>query len=135
MTESAPPVMTDRKPYLLRALHEWITDNDMTPHVVVQANLPNVAVPNSFVQNNQITLSIAPRSVQGLSIDHFGIRFAATFGGELFQVQAPSESILAIFARESGQGMVFSEPKPEPDPDSSEEAQKSSGRPSLRVVK
>lgn len=138
MTESAPPAMTDRKPYLIRALHEWITDNEMTPHIVVQANLPGVIVPADFVQNDQITLSIATRSVQDLTIDAAGVSFGATFGGEYFSVIAPPESILAIFARESGQGMVFAEPNSPPNPEGptgSDAQSKPSGRPSLRVVK
>jgi len=138
VTESNPPVMTDRKPYLIRAIHEWVTDNNMTPHIVVQASVQGVQVPTGFVQNDQITLSIASRSVHDLVIDSSGVRFGATFGGDYHSVVATLDSILAIFSRETGEGMVFSEPKPTPDPegsDASEATPKVSKRPSLRVVK
>ena len=138
MTDQKPPMMTDRKPYLLRALHEWITDNGMTPHIVVQANAPDVQVPPDFVQNDQITLSIATRSVHELVIDAEGVRFGATFSGTFYPIHVTPESILAIFARESGQGMVFSDPIQHPDPDGSagsDRAPKLPSRPGLRVVK
>ena len=138
MTDQTLPAMSDRKPYLIRALHEWITDNQMTPHVLVQANFPGVEVPGEYVQNDQITLSIATRSVNDLVIDEQGVRFGATFGGHYHFITAPLDSVLAIFARESGQGMVFSDPKPQPDPDDSgpsDTAPKVAKRPSLRVVK
>lgn len=138
VTKPPPPIMTDRKPYLLRAIHDWITDNEMTPHIVIKANVYGVQVPQDFVQNDQITLSTAIRSVHELVIDEEGVRFGATFGGTYHQIHATLPSILAIFARESGQGMVFSEPDLQPDPGfsaESEQVSKPLSRPGLRVVK
>jgi stringent starvation protein B len=138
VTDQTPPAMTDRKPYLIKALHEWISDNQMTPHLLVQADLDGVEVPIDYIQNNQITLSIASRSVHDLEIDAQGVRFGATFGGQYYSIVATLDSVLAIFARESGQGMVFSDLKPQPDPDGSEPSEttpKTTNRPSLRVVK
>lgn len=95
------------RPYLLRALYDWVLDNDMTPHIAVDARVVGVQVPEQFVQDGQITLNIAPGAVQGLLIDDQGISFSARFGGVPMNVYAPMVAVLALFTRENGMGMGF----------------------------
>lgn len=95
------------RPYLLRALYEWVLDNNMTPHIAVDATLQGVQVPEQFVQDGQITLNIAPGAVQGLLIDDQGVSFSARFGGVPMNVYAPIVAVMAIFTRENGMGMGF----------------------------
>ena len=140
--------MTPSRSYLVRALNEWILDNELTPYIVVDASLPDVEVPRDFVSNGQIVLNISPTAVKALAVGNDYLEFNARFGGVPQQVVVPILAILAIYAKENGQGMVFgSEPGGAPDPsgkkslrevgkDKSEE--KSSSRvnkPSLKVVK
>lgn len=99
--------MSDNRPYLIRALHEWITDNGCTPYMVVQADVPGVQVPQAYVQDGRITLNIALRSVQSLNLGNKEIILSATFGGELEHIRVPCHAVAALFARENGQGMVF----------------------------
>ncbi|ULG70795.1 ClpXP protease specificity-enhancing factor [Marinobacterium sediminicola] len=99
--------MKPSRPYLLRALYEWVLDNNMTPHIAVDATLQGVQVPDQFVQDGQITLNIAPSAVQGLMIDDQGISFSARFGGVPMNVYVPMVAVLAIFTRENGMGMGF----------------------------
>lgn len=95
------------RPYLLRALFEWVLDNNMTPHIAVDATLQGVQVPEQFVQDGQITLNIAPSAVQGLLIDDQGLSFSARFGGVPMNVYVPIIAVMAIFTRENGMGMGF----------------------------
>lgn len=132
--------MTPSRPYLLRALNEWILDNQCTPYVLVDAAIHTVQVPQEYVNNGQIVLNISPSAVQSLLIDDAGLSFNARFGGVSMDVYVPMVAILAIYARENGQGMVFgteagapdpSDPMPPVKPTPSE----NQGRPSLKVVK
>ncbi|AFL75594.1 ClpXP protease specificity-enhancing factor [Thiocystis violascens] len=102
--------MTTSKPYLIRAIHEWILDNGMTPHLVVDANYPATRVPLEFVDEGRIVLNISPGAVQGLVIGNDWIAFNARFGGVAREVSVPSEAVVGIFTRENGQGMVFPDP-------------------------
>jgi len=135
------------RPYLLRALYEWVLDNDLTPHLAVDATLQGVQVPEQFVQDGQITLNIAPGAVQGLMLEDHGISFSARFGGVPMNVYIPMVAVMAIFTRENGMGMGFGvEPGVEalleqaeagallPD-DEPPEPPKGGRKPSLRVVK
>lgn len=112
--------MTSSRPYLIRAIHEWILDNDLTPHIVVNAEAEGVHVPPEYVKDGQISLNISAAAVHGLSMDNDWIVFDARFGGKSFQVSVPTGAVLAIFARENGAGMSFAEeehldePPPEP---------------------
>ncbi|MGD9708314.1 MAG: ClpXP protease specificity-enhancing factor [Halothiobacillaceae bacterium] len=99
--------MTSSRPYLLRALYEWIVDNDHIPYIVVDARQPGVVVPPEHVKDGQITLNIAPHAVQGLSLGNAEVRFSARFSGRAFTVSAPVQAVLAIYDRETGQGMGF----------------------------
>lgn len=117
--------MTSSKPYLIRAIHEWILDNQMTPHLVVDAGFPNAQVPMEFAEDGKIVLNISPGAVKGLIIGNEWVQFNARFSGAAREVMVPSEAVLGIFTRENGQGMVFPEPR---YPESSDtEAQTASG--------
>lgn len=99
--------MLSSRPYLARALYEWLLDNDHTPYIVVDAEGAGVQVPEQFVQNGQIVLNIAPGAVRELNMANDALTFNARFGGHPMQVIVPSESLIAIYARENGVGMVF----------------------------
>lgn len=99
--------MTSSRPYLLRALYEWIVDNGHVPYIVVDARVPGVVVPPEHVKDGQIVLNIAPHAVQGLSLGNAEVRFSARFSGRAFTVIAPVQAVLAIYDRETGQGMGF----------------------------
>lgn len=135
-------VMTPSRPYLVRALNEWILDNHCTPYVLVDASLAGVQVPQDYVNKGQIVLNISPVAVQSLLIDDNGISFNARFGGVPMSVYVPVVAILAIYARENGQGMVFGGEAGAPDPENPPEPPKPrktepepAARPALKVVK
>ncbi|HQW58337.1 MAG TPA: ClpXP protease specificity-enhancing factor [Gammaproteobacteria bacterium] len=102
-------MMTSTRPYLIRAFYDWIVDNACTPHIVVNAGAENVEVPDEYVDGGQIVLNIAVNAVQGLRLGDHEIEFQARFGGRIRRVYAPIHSILAIYAKENGRGMVFAE--------------------------
>lgn len=99
--------MTARRPYMLRAFYDWLVDNDLTPHLVVQATMPGVRVPLEFVQDGQIILNIAPRAVGQLELGNEAISFHARFSGRPHSVIVPLHAVLAIYARENGAGTMF----------------------------
>ncbi|MCK7575479.1 MAG: ClpXP protease specificity-enhancing factor [Chromatiales bacterium] len=110
MNDTTDDSMTSSKPYLVRAIYEWILDNQMTPHLVVDAGFPDTRVPMEFVADGRIVLNIAPGAVRGLVIGNEWIEFGARFGGVSREVLVPTEAVVGIFTRENGQGMVFPEP-------------------------
>lgn len=99
--------MKSSRPYLARALYEWLLDNELTPYLVVDATLLGVEVPRQFVQNGQIVLNVAPTAVRDLFMENQAISFNARFGGQPMQVMIPTPALIAIYARENGAGMVF----------------------------
>jgi len=99
--------MKSSRPYLARALYEWLLDNELTPYFVVDATQPGVEVPRQFVQNGQIVLNAAPTAVRDLFMENQAIGFSARFGGQPMQVMIPTPALIAIYARENGAGMVF----------------------------
>jgi len=105
----APHAMTSHRPYLLRALYEWIADNGMTPHVLVDATHAGVSVPPHTVKDGRVVLNIADRAVARLEMDNDSVRFTARFGGVSHPVVVPISAVLAIYARETGQGMALPE--------------------------
>jgi stringent starvation protein B len=133
--------MTPSRPYLVRALNDWILDNDMTPYIVVDVDVQGVSVPEDYVTNGQIILNISPAAVSNLLVDLEAISFKARFGGVPMQVYVPIVAIMAIYSKENGQGMVFgAEPgAPEPpnpnDPSPSRKAEHLPHKPSLKIVK
>jgi len=134
-----------QRPYLIRALHEWLLDSGHTPFLLVAAGAPGVNVPPRHVsKDGKIILNLSPQAVQGLELGNDTIRFSARFGGAPFTVIVPPDAVLAIYAKETGEGMMFGEAKsPEKQPGSETpdaEPPQPSGdgggrRPHLRVVK
>ncbi|WP_067705935.1 MULTISPECIES: ClpXP protease specificity-enhancing factor [unclassified Erwinia] len=103
--------LTARRPYLLRAFYDWLLDNQLTPHLVVDINLPGVMVPLEYARDGQIVLNIAPRAVGNLELGNDEVTFNARFGGVPRQVTVPMAAVLAVYARENGAGTMF-EPEP-----------------------
>ncbi|ATO31238.1 Stringent starvation protein B [Dickeya dianthicola] len=103
--------LSPRRPYLLRAFYDWLLDNQLTPHLVVDVTVPGVQVPMEFARDGQIVLNIAPRAVGNLELADDSVRFNARFGGVPRQVFVPMASVMAIYARENGAGTMF-EPEP-----------------------
>lgn len=139
--------MISNRPYLIRAMFDWIVDNHWTPHMQVDANYPGVVVPQQHVQEGMIVLNVHPEAVRELQMDNHLFRFKARFQGVEQQLFFPPESVLAIFARENGQGMPFPpEEYPERSGESAEHAiaesnekafeeEKPSKKPHLTIVK
>jgi stringent starvation protein B len=128
--------MTPLKPYLVRAVYDWIVDNRFTPYLLVNAEVPGTVVPMSFVENGQIVLNLRPEAINALDLGEDGVRFNARFAGQPMRVDIPNAAILALYAQENGRGMVFDnedegEDKPQPEPPQPEPPKK----PVLRVVK
>lgn len=107
MTEAI--AMTSNRPYLLRAVHEWICDNGLTPQIVVDATRPGVVVPRQAISEGRVVLNLAPRAVAHLEIGNEAITFMARFGGASHAVTVPVAAVQAIYARENGQGMLLAE--------------------------
>jgi stringent starvation protein B len=106
-----------RRPYLLRALHEWITDSGDTPHIVVDASDESVMVPRQYVKDGKIVLNVSYSAAQGLKMGNEFVMFDARFSGASFSVSVPIKAVLGIYSRETGQGMIFPEGDADPDPD------------------
>jgi len=105
-----------RRPYLLRAMHEWIVDSGCTPHIVVDASVEGVDVPRQYVQDGKIVLNVSASATAGLVLGNDEVCFGGRFGGVSRAVRVPVPAILAVYARETGQGMIFSEDGPPPPP-------------------
>jgi len=101
--------MSPNRPYLLRAFYEWLNDNDMTPHLVVNADIPGVQVPNEHVKDGQIVLNVAPGAIGNIEMSNDRVMFNARFGGKPFQLNIPMAAVVAIYARENGAGTMFEE--------------------------
>lgn len=109
MSDPQTSSMTSHRPYLLRALWEWIADNGMTPHLLVDATAAGVRVPPHTVKEGRVVLNIADRAVAKLEMGNDAVTFTARFGGVSHPVYVPIAAILAIYARETGQGMALPE--------------------------
>lgn len=99
--------MSPRRPYLLRAHYDWLLDNELTPHLVVDITAAEVNVPMEYARDGQIVLNIAPRAIGNLDISNDGVQFNARFGGVPRHVSVPMAAIIAVYARENGAGMMF----------------------------
>jgi stringent starvation protein B len=108
--------VSSRRPYLLRAMHEWITDNRQTPHLVVDAEAEGVEVPRQFVKDGKIILNVSHGATSGLKLGNESIEFTARFAGAARAVHIPVRAVLGIYARESGQGMIFNDSDLSPEP-------------------
>ena len=129
--------MTSNRPYLLRALYEWIADNNMTPHVLVEASMEGVDVPDQAIQKGKVILNIDNSAVRDLDMNNDWLTFKARFSGSEYRVSVPNEAILAIYAKENGQGMMFAQdsdtvPPADPDSDPDKRLEK---RSHLKIVK
>jgi len=140
--------MTSNRPYLIRAIYDWIIDNGMTPHLLIDALHPSAIVPKSFVEQGRIVINVAPQAVHGLQLGDDVIRFSARFGGTPFSVELAPQAVLGLYARENGHGMLFPDEEvgeDEPDVDApgsrakggqdDDQPGKKPPRPSLKVVK
>ncbi len=107
------------KPYMLRALHEWCVDNNLTPHLIVAVNA-QTRVPMAYVKNGEIVLNINYGATKDLHIDNDSVVFSARFGGVSQNIYVPMSAVRGIFARENGQGMFFEAESEHQDVDASE---------------
>ena len=124
--------MTPSRPYIVRAIYEWIVDNGCTPHLLVDATAEYVEVPSEYVTDGQIVLNVSPTAVVSLQMTNEAVSFNGRFGGQPVDVFVPINAILGIYARVNGQGMVFDaaedpDPTPPPPPERT--------RPALKIVK
>ena len=140
--------MQSQRPYFIRAIHEWVCDNNWTPYLLVDTSIAGVFVPLEYAQDGQIVLNVSPAACQNLSLDNEVIEFSARFAGQPRQLYVPVSAVLAIYAKENGQGMFFdpedfppvdNDPKTTPKPErpgSDGSGSKPDGkRPQLKVVK
>ncbi|RIZ69322.1 MAG: ClpXP protease specificity-enhancing factor [Methylococcales bacterium] len=125
--------MTSLKPYLIRSIYEWIIDNELTPYLLVDAENRYAVLPQQLIEDGKIVLNIRPEAIQGLSLGNTNIQFNARFGGKPMEIVVPISSVMAIYAKENGKGMIFDQeeltdenPPPENKPPS---------KPNLRIVK
>lgn len=111
MVDSIDNQGSSTRPYLLRALHDWCTDNGFTPYIAVFVG-PGVQVPTEYVKNNEIVLNIGFEATSGLQLGNEFVEFKARFGGSAREIRVPVDHVVAIYARENGQGMAFPVPTP-----------------------
>ena len=103
--------MNSNKPYLLRALNEWIIDNGQTPHIIVDIKADGLEVPDQAIQDGKLVLNIAPQATRNLEMGNESITFQARFAGSPFNIYLPIDAVMAIYAKENGQGMMFAQGK------------------------
>jgi len=134
--------LSPTRPYLARAIYEWICDNQLTPYLLVDATQPNTMVPEQFVKDGQIVLNIAPHAVHQFHISNDAISFSARFGGVARDLYIPIQAVLGIYARENSQGLFFdpeeyahiqSEENPLQS-EAAEEADTAKKKPNLRIL-
>ena len=131
--------VTSSRPYLIRALYEWLVDNQLTPYLLVDALRDDVMVPEAYVEDGRIVLNVSPTAVRDLQLGNEAISFNARFGGQAQDIFVPPDAVLGVYARENGQGMLFPEEEepqgPDDGPDTPPEPPAGGGRPALKVVK
>ncbi|NBB92739.1 MAG: ClpXP protease specificity-enhancing factor [Gammaproteobacteria bacterium] len=135
--------MLSSRPYLVRAINEWIVDSGLTPHLLVSADFPGLDVPESSIQDGRVVLNISPTAVRDLLIDTEMVTFVARFGGVSRAVTVPIQAVEAVYARENGRGMMFpadeedEDGAPDQGADDSGEGEKRDrkSKPNLKVVK
>ena len=125
--------MTSSKPYLVRGLNEWILDNGLTPYVLIATGSDQVMIPPGIAQDGKVVLNISPDAVRELVIDNDALSFSARFNGVSQEVYCPMAYVLAIYARENGEGMMF----PEDEVEAEQAAETETGKkpPSLKLIK
>lgn len=129
--------MKSKKPYLIRACYDWIVDNNLTPYLLVNANYPHIDIPRQHVSDGRILLNISPNACRGLHLDNDKILFTARFSGTATQIFIHPSAVLAIYAKENGEGMEFPEETGDENPPPTTPDPKKQGRskPSLKLVK
>ena len=130
--------MTPSKPYVIRAIYDWIVDNNCTPHLLVDAEAEGVEVPQDYVTDGQIVLNVSPSAVVNLQLSNESVSFSGRFGGVPVDIMVPVDGVIGIYARENGQGMIFDEESDldfDPEPPETDPTPPSIDRPSLRLVK
>ncbi len=133
--------MTSTRPYLIRALYEWIVDNQCTPHLLVEVKDDQTRVPRQFVDKGVIVLNVAPSAVKHLLLGNDRISFSARFGGTPHDIDVPVSAVQAIYARENGQGIFLGDASEENVPvatvdgETPQVAQPGSKPPHLTIVK
>ena len=141
--EQPPESMTSSQPYLIRGIYDWVIDNGMTPYLLVNAENDYAMIPRDFVEDGKIVLNINPSAISDLQLGNDYIMFNARFSGKAMEVSVPVVAVLAIYARENGQGMMFDEnntslpptPPENTTPSGSPQPPKKSKKPQLKVVK
>ncbi len=128
-----------KRPYLIRAMHEWMGDNQHTPHIVVDTSVDGVCVPLEHIKDGKIILNISESAAHNLKLSNDAVSFRARFSGVAFDVWVPMKSVLGIYARETGQGMIFSHDSETTDqihsPELQPEVEETRSRPHLTIVK
>ena len=129
--------MTSSQPYLVRAMYEWITDNGLTPYVLVNANVSEVQIPKEYIENGKIILNISDRAISDFIQDNEWMQFSARFRGKKMNVCIPIEAIMAIYARENGKGMVLDHEsgRAASAEQSVPKTERKTGKPHLQLVK
>lgn len=134
--------MTSSRPYLIRAIYDWLLDNELTPYIMVNAMAPNVSVPETYIEDGKIILNVAPMAIRDLSMTNTEIEFDARFSGITHHIYVPIHAVMAVYAFENGRGMVFSDEDDEGGPDDDTPSSEPPGRPSrakgkpnLKIVK
>ncbi len=132
--------LSSNKPYLIRALYEWLLDNHATPYLLVDTRHHGVMIPPGIDRDGRVVLNVSPSAVQGLDMANDHIAFSARFGGRAFDIYLPMVSILAIYSADDNEGMMFAEePLDAADQYDGDTRQSDDGdgkkRPVLRVVK
>lgn len=125
--------MTPLKPYLIRSIYEWIIENQLTPHLLVDAEGSNAQLPEDFIENGKIVLNVRPEAIQGINLGNEEIQFNARFSGKPLHIVFPTTAVLAIYAKENGKGMIF-DPEDQHN-DTPPPPGKKSAKPQLRIVK
>ena len=129
--------MTSSRPYLIRAIYDWIVDNSFTPYLLVNAENDSAIIPREYVEDGKIVLNINPTAISNLQLGNDYIMFNARFSGKAMEVSIPVIAVLAIYAQENGQGMMFDENNNNFPPTSPEDTPppEKSKKPQLKVVK
>jgi stringent starvation protein B len=130
--------MSSQKPYLIRAIYEWLLDNESTPYLLVNARMDNVQVPHDYVKDGRIVLNIAPDAIHQLTLENEWISFSARFAGRSQDIMVPITAVQAIYSKENNQGMFFPDEEPQPPTRPTDDALDSpstKARPALKVVK
>ncbi|MFL2545756.1 MAG: ClpXP protease specificity-enhancing factor [Candidatus Rariloculaceae bacterium] len=127
---------TSKRPYLIRAMHEWMTDNNLTPYIVLDASDDNLDVPDQYISEGKLILNISYAATQNLVLGDDSLIFSTRFEGVSRQIDLPTTAVIGIYAQETGQGMIFSEDDATPPPDEAGPGDgEPTGRPTLKVVK